>query len=179
MIAVAVFTLVGCGAASAGREAQPGDARPSGAVGKGQALQPTDFPQAPQSLVFRGQISALVSVGRPSSCGSGSGPNGPVVFGYGVYFQAGDQWFLFNVITDGTANAYKGPGAYRSHAWLRTVGSERPATPGYLGDITLTVTKDTMPDAGTVDGELPDDAGHLVSVSGGWTCQWGPQLGPG
>jgi len=173
--------VLACGAIPVSSSHVPAAAKttpiPASGEGKGQPVQETDFPTAPQSLVFRGTISAEVSVGRPNACGSGSGPYGPVIFAYGLYFQAAGQWLAFNVTTDG--RAYAGPSSYHTRAWLSAVGPEGQQPIGYKGDINLVVTKDTMPAAGTVNGQLLDDAGHVETVSGGWTCVFGPSLGPG
>jgi len=66
-----------------------------------------------------------------------------------------------------------------TRAWLSAVGPEGTQPIDYKGDVNLVVTKDTMPASGTVNGQLLDDGGHVETVSGGWTCVFGPLLGPG
>lgn len=173
------MTLTACGATQASLGAAGGSPSTIAAKGKGGPVRPEDFPGAPQSLVFEGPVSAQVTYGRPSSCGSGSGPTGPMVFGYGVYFQSGDHWFLFNATTSGSAKAYTGPGSYPARARLSVVGPNGPSNLGYQGEITLQIAQDTTPDTGAVAGQLSDDQGHIENVSGGWTCTRGPLLGPG
>lgn len=173
------MAIAGCGATDAVPVGNGGSPTSTAAKGKGEAVSPQDFPGASQSLIFDGPVSAQVSYGHPSSCGSGSGPTGPVIFGYGAYFQVGDNWFLFNTTTDGSAKAYGGPGSYAARAWLYAVGPNGSTNLRYQGLVTLQVVEDTMPASGTVSGHLSDDHGNLEDVSGGWTCTRGPLLGPG
>jgi hypothetical protein len=53
----------------------------------------------------------------------------------------------------------------------------------FKGTMQLTVTKDSRPDAGTMTGTLngTDKPGSpaRLTVSGGWTCSPGSNLGPG
>ena len=176
---VSATAIMACGATEPVPVANEGSPNSMAAKGKGGAVTPQDFPGAPQSLVFEGTVSAEVSYGHPSSCGAGSGPTGPVIFGYGAYFQVEDHWFLLNTTTDGSAKAYTGPGSYPARGWLFAVGLDGSTNLRYQGTVTLQVTQDAMPATGTVNGSLSDDRGNLERVSGGWTCNRGPLLGPG
>jgi hypothetical protein len=140
--------------------------------------QPTDFAPAPTSLTFSGDITGPASVGRPNSCGSGSGPS-VVIFAYGVYVQVGDSWYLLD---SSTAPGYSGPGGYTAPARLYLVGSNGPVQPTYEGQLQLVVTNDGRPasSTGTLSGTLPKTSGSgHVTVSGSWVCTWSPVLGPG
>jgi hypothetical protein len=149
-------------------------------AGKGRPQQPTDFPAAPQSLTFSGDIRAAVNSGRPNSCGAGSGPDRVLIFAYGLYFQIDQKWVLLSTSTDRTTQPYKGPGVYTARAWLWSIDAKGLRGLEYQGTVQLAVTRDQPPDAGTVSGELRSAAGNgLVTVNGGWTCTPGQQLGPG
>jgi hypothetical protein len=147
-----------------------------------------DFPEAPQSLVFSGQLAAQVSTAQPTSCAWGTGPSGPV-YAYSAYFAAGDSSFWFTVSTDPKAEPYKGPGTYHPHATLATVGQYGPAQAAYEGSVKFVVIQDPLtgrvpegsksPNTGTVDGILNDAQGHAVRVSGGWTYVPSMLTGPG
>lgn len=160
---------------------------PFGDRTNGSAPNLIDFPEAPQSLVFSGQFGTQVSTGQPTSCGWGTGPTGPV-YGYTVYFEAGDGLLVFNISTNPGVEPYKGPGIYHAHASLVTVGPHGPPT-GYEGVLTFVVSQDPLtgrvpggdrsPNTGTVNGAFKDTHGHAVNVSGGWTCVPSQLTGPG
>lgn len=147
-----------------------------------------DFPEAPQSLVFSGWLTAYVSTAQPTACAWGTGPSGPV-YAYSAYFDAGATSYWFSVSTDPSAEPYRGPGTYHPHAMLATVGQYGPAQAGYRGDVKFVVIQDPLagrvpqgpksPNTGTVDGTLNDAQGHTVHVSGGWTCVPSMMTGPG
>jgi hypothetical protein len=110
------------------------------------------------------------------------------VYEYTIYFEAGGGGFEFTAFTNPRVEPYKGPGKYRAHAWLVTVGPLGPPT-GYEGDLRFDVSQDPLtgrvpggaksPNVGTVDGSLKDAHGRTVSVSGGWTCVPSMLSGPG
>jgi hypothetical protein len=147
-----------------------------------------DFPEAPQSLVFSGQLAAQVSIAQPTACAGGIGPSGPV-YAYSAYFAAGGSSFWFTVSTDPKTQPYRGPGTYHPHAVLDTVSRNGPAQAGYEGDVKFVVIRDPLtgrvpqgpnsPNTGTVDGILSDAQGRAVQVSGGWTCVPSMLTGPG
>lgn len=142
---------------------------------KGQPLSPVDFPAAPQSLSFSGNLNASVSSGRPQSCGFGSGPDNFMVFSYALYFQVGSSWYRFGADTDYGSGPYYGPGTYSARGSLDPIDGTGPR---YQGRVQLVVRSDQPPDAGTVDGTLTTLDGGRVKVTGGWTCSPGPELGP-
>jgi hypothetical protein len=172
-----------CGPVADASHASPAAKSSSTAVpsaqGKGGPQRPTDFAPSPQTLVFSGSLAQQVSSGRPNSCGWGGGPTGPE-FGYGLYFQIGQDWYLFSTSTDATIEPYKGPGTYSAHAWLWSTTPGELNALGYQGTVQLVVATDRPPDTGTVSGSLQStNASAPVVVNGGWTCTPGPQLGPG
>ena len=183
LFAVALVACLACGrlsasAVAATRGAPPASTVPDRAAGI-QHQSPGDFPPAAQSLSFGGPLAAQVSNGRPNSCGWGTGPTGPE-FGFGVYFQRGDAWYLFSLSTDATVQPYRGPGTYSAKAWLTHVDPQTgPARFDYQGIVQLVVRADTAPDSGTVAGSVSDASGRTVTVNGGWTCTPGRNLGPG
>lgn len=153
--------------------------------GKGGGLptiQPTDFPVAQESLTLSGSLAAKITGGRPSMCGTGTGPDG-TLFAFATYFQVGTTWYWLEFTTDLAAPQYHGPGTYKAPAWLYTVGPDGPGQPLYEGTVQLTVTSDRRPDSGSVQGTLTglEIIAPLsqVTVGGAWTCMPGPNLGPG
>ena len=174
-------SLIGCGASPIGPAPLANNPSPSASAtdGKGRPFQATDYPEARESLVFTGDVTTHVSVGRPTSCGSGSGSSGSL-FAFGLLFQVGNQWISFDAYTNPAVREYTKPGEYAAIGRMGTVGADGPGAPRYQGDISLTVTKDgiNLPRAGTVKGRLSDGAGGVETVSGGWTCVWNPELGP-
>jgi hypothetical protein len=176
-----VPSLIACGASQIGPA--PAASKPSSSAsatdGKGRPFQAADYPEAPQSLVFTGDVTANVSVGRPTSCGSGVGSGS--LFAFGLLFRAGDQWISFDAYTNPAVKQYTKPGKYAAIARMGAVGPDGPGAPKYQGDITLTVTKESFdsPDTGTVSGRRSDGGAGVETVSGGWTCVRSPQLGPG
>ena len=177
-----VPSLIACGASPIGPAPAANIPSPSPSVtdGKGRPFQATDYAEARQSLVFTGDVTANVSVGRPTSCGAGRGSSGSL-FAFGLLFQVGDQWISFDAYTNPAVREYTNPGAYAAIARMGTVGVDGPGAPKYGGDVTLSITKVgfNSPDTGTVSGRLRDSVGHIEIVRGGWTCVWSPQLGPG
>jgi hypothetical protein len=143
---------------------------------------PTDFPAADQSLALSGSLTANITTARPSSCGFGSGPNG-ALFDFGAYFQVGDTWYLIDFFTNTSVKQYSGPGTYEAIGSLYSVGSNGPTNLLFKGTAQLTVTSDRRPDAGSVSATLNGveviGSQSRLTVSGGWTCTPGPNLGPG
>ncbi len=139
----------------------------------------TDFPEAAQNLTVSGTLMASVTTGRPSSCGAGSGPYGPVIFAYGLYFQIGQAWYNLNISTD--TPSYTGAGTYEGRAILTPVTAEsrQPAEPEYRGRGQLVILADQQPDRGTVNASVTRPNGDHVTISGSWTCTPSPLLGPG
>jgi hypothetical protein len=147
-----------------------------------------DFPEAPQSLVFSGQLAADVSTAQPTACAWGTGPSGPV-YAFSAYFDAGGSSFWFTISTDPKTEPYEGPGTYHPHATLATVGPYGPAQADYEGSVKFVVSHDPLagrlpegpksPNTGTVEGILSDAQGYAVQVSGGWTCVPSMFTGPG
>src|SRR6266567_5590279 len=140
--------------------------------GKGQPLGPLDFPPAAESLSLSGAVAANVSVGRPTSCGWGSGSSGPPIYSFGLYFQVDNSWVQFAATTDGSRAAYTGPGTYAARAWL----SQSPMTgqqPEYQGEIMLKVISDARPavQRGALSGQLQNDSGRVTEITGSWTCE--------
>jgi hypothetical protein len=150
----------------------------------GNAPQPTDFPSAQESLTLNGSLAAAITTGRPSMCGAGTGQDGLVVFAFATYFQVGGVWYWVEFSNDPTVQQYKGPGTYTVPAWVYTVGPSGPGQVLYEGTVRLTVTSARPPTySGTVDGSLTGleviAPQSQVTVTGTWTCTFGPNLGPG
>jgi hypothetical protein len=148
----------------------------------GSGPLPTDFPAADESLSLSGSLAANITTARPSSCGFGSGPSG-ALFDFAAYFQVGTDWYLIDFFTNTSAKQYSGPGTYEAIGSIWSVGPNGPDNVLFKGNMQLTVTKDSRPDAGTVTGTLngTDKPGSTarLTVSGSWTCSPGPSLGPG
>jgi hypothetical protein len=149
---------------------------------KGVGPSPTDFPSADQSLTLSGSLTANITTGRPSQCGSGAGPSG-AIFVFATYFQSGDTWFWLGFSSDPSVKQYSGPGTYTAIGSLYAVGPNGPNNVLYKGTVQLTVTSDGRLDTGTVSGTLNGleviASQSQVVVGGGWTCSPRPSLGPG
>ncbi len=179
--------LIGLALASCGGSAGSGQSQAAAAVKATATAKPakapppgiTDFPEAAQNLTVSGSVVATVTTGRPSSCGAGSGPSGPVIFAYGLYFQVGQAWYNLNISTD--TPSYTGAGTYEGRALLTPVaaGSREPAGPEYAGRAQLVVLTDQHPDRGTVNATVTRSGGDQVAVIGSWTCMPSQLLGPG
>jgi hypothetical protein len=124
-----------------------------------------------------------ITTGHPQSCGSGSGGSGGTLYSFATYFQgqAGvPLWYYLSVTTD-PVGQYRGPGTYPAHAIVAPVGADGPAAPIFDGQVQLTVKADRGVQGGSVDGVLRwvDDPTSSIDLGGDWSCQFGPQLGPG
>lgn len=144
--------------------------------------QPTDFPAAPQSLKVEGSLTADITTGRPSACGAATGPSG-TIFAFALYFQAGGNWYWLDFSTDPTAQRYNGLGTYGVPAWLYSIGPNGPGQVLYEGTAQLTVTSQqdghyTGSVRATLRGLEVTGTQSSVTVSGDWTCTFGPNLGP-
>jgi hypothetical protein len=135
----------------------------------------TRFPVAPQSLSLSGAISAQIASGRPSSCGFGSGPDNIILFEFALYMRAGSRWYFLTLDTDKASQPYRGPGTYSARASLRPTDASEPQ---YTGMVLLTVSSDRAPDSGTVTGIIISGSGSSLTLTGGWTCSPGGELGP-
>jgi hypothetical protein len=135
----------------------------------------TRFPEAPQSLRLSGAISAQIASARPSSCGFGSGPDNVTLFEFAGYMQAGSRWYFLTLDTDKTSRPYRGPGTYSARANLRPTDASEPQ---YSGMVLLTVSSDSSPDGGKVSGTITSGGGSSLTLTGGWTCSPGGELGP-
>ena len=149
----------------------------------GTGPSPTDFPAAVESLTLSGSLTANITTGRPSSCGSGSGPSG-AIFDFAAYFQSGATWYWIQFYSDPSVKQYSGPGTYTAVGSLYVVGPNGPNNVLYKGTVQLTVSSDARAaSAGNVSGTLTGleviSPQSQVNVSGSWTCSWGPNLGPG
>ena len=148
--------------------------------GESQGPKPADFPEAKESLKLEGFLNQTITIGRPNSCGSGTGPSG-TIFAFGVLFEVEGTWYTLSFDTDPSVKQYSGPGTYTARANL--FGSNQRL---YGGTVQLTITEDGHrqgPNTGSVRGTL-DRVGTTtqaptVSVSGTWTCVPGMALGPG
>jgi hypothetical protein len=140
---------------------------------------PEDFPSSPLTLNFNGPISAALTTGRPSACGSGQGPTGSRLFEFGTYFLVGSTWYVFTVTTVRNQVGYSGPGTYPALATIGQVQPNGTSTPIFGGSVALLIVSDRAPDSGSVAGTLVDPSGNREIVSGGWTCTFTPLLGPG
>ncbi|MDQ6710994.1 MAG: hypothetical protein M3Z11_10620 [Candidatus Dormibacteraeota bacterium] len=171
--------LVACGRASGQQSTAVLEVTAQSKPAKAPPPSITDFPEATQDLKVSGTVAASVTTGRPSSCGAGSGPYGPVIFAYGLYFQVGPVWYNLNVSTDNPS--YAGAGTYEGRAILTpvTATSRVPAGPEYDGRAQLVVTTDQHPDRGAIDASVTRPNGDHVTISGSWTCTPSPLLGPG
>ena len=144
---------------------------------------PTDFPSAGESLTLSGSMTANITTGRPSSCGSGAGPSGSI-FEFAAYFQSGTTWYWIQLYSDPFVKQYRSPGTYTALGSLYSVGPNGPDNVLYKGTVQLIVTSDARAaSAGSVSGTLTGleviAPQSQVNVSGSWTCSWGPNLGPG
>jgi hypothetical protein len=148
-----------------------------------------DFPEAPQSLVFSGQLTVQVSTARPFGCASAIGPSGPL-YEYGAdFYDAAGGLFQFTVLTDPKAEPYRGPGTYHPRATLIAPSANGKRPTDYEGKVRFVVIHDPLtgrlpqgprsPNTGTVEGILSDAQGYAVQVSGGWTCVPSMLTGPG
>jgi hypothetical protein len=172
-----VLTIVGGGGRYEGAVAVPGPGSP---ITKGVPLQPTDYPQARESLKIEGAFSTTITTARPNACGAGGGPSGEV-FAFGAWFQVDGAWYDLYIQTDPRVRQYTGPGTYEVRAGISPLG----AGAIFEGPVELTVTSDQRPgpQTGTVQGVLAwtgsGSATYSVDVSGSWTCTFSTQLGPG
>src|ERR1700682_128241 len=150
---------------------------------KGEALgpKPTDSPEAKESLKLEGFLNTTITIGRPTACGSGTGPSG-TIFAVAMWFEVDGTWYTLSFYTDPSVRQYGGPGTYTARAQLYAAPSQRL----YDGIVQLTITEDAHrqgPNTGSVRGTL-DRIGTTtqasnLSVSGTWTCVPGMALGPG
>jgi hypothetical protein len=148
--------------------------------GKGLGPKPTDFPEAKESLKLEGFLNTTITIGRPTSCGGGTGPSGSI-FAFGLYFEMNGVWYSLIFDTDPSVKQYSAPGTYTARAQL--LGLSRQL---YAGTAQLTITQDAHrqgPNTGSVRGTL-DRVGTTteqpqLSVSGTWSCVPGAALGPG
>ncbi|GAC1475799.1 MAG: hypothetical protein PVSMB3_16120 [Candidatus Dormibacteraceae bacterium] len=148
--------------------------------GEGLEPKPTDFPEAKESLKLEGFLNTTITIGRPNSCGSGSGPSG-TIFAFGMFFEVDGTWYTLSFDTDPSIKQYAGPGTYTARANL--YGSNQRL---YGGTVQLTITADAQrqgPNTGSVRGTL-DQVGTTtpapqLSVTGTWSCTPGAALGPG
>jgi hypothetical protein len=157
----------------------------AGTTGKSGGLpsiKPTDFPSAQEAMTLSGTLAATITTGRPSMCGAATGPDGSV-FAFATYFQVGATWYWLEFTTGQAAPRYHGPGIYKAPGWIYTVGPDGPSQPLFEGNVQLTVTSDSRPDSGSVQGTLTGleviAPQSQVTISGTWTCVPGPNLGPG
>lgn len=177
-----VLQVIGGGSQYRGTVNLPGSGIPTKKEA-GAAPRPTDYPGSSEALRLDGPLSASITSGQPTECGSGTGPSG-TIFAFATYFQVDGAWYLIVFSTVPSQRQYSGPGTYPVKATIYPYGP-MGADAIFDGTAQLTVTSDKRPGpvSGSVQGTLawtaPADQQYAVNVSGNWTCTWSQQLGPG
>lgn len=103
---------------------------------------------------------------------------------FGAWFQVDDAWYSIVAYTDPLVRQYTGPGTYQVNGAISPY-APLGAAPIFEGLIQLTVTSDKRPgpQTGTLRGTMTWTGASsppvTINISGGWTCTFSTQLGPG